>query len=137
MEINYPLRIRRYELIPDSAGPGRYRDGCGIRRDFEFLFSDCTWTVLSDGRKFPPWGLAGGGAGHPARYVYDPDGEGRELRSKSTIDVVKGKTVRVETPGGGGFGDPSGRDRAAVERDVRDGKATEEGARAYDADRLS
>jgi N-methylhydantoinase B len=137
VEINYPLRIRRYELIPDSAGPGRYRGGCGIRRDFEFPFSDCTWTVLSDGRKFPPWGLAGGGAGRPAHYVYDPDGEARELRSKSTIDVVKGKTVRVETPGGGGFGDPSGRDRTAVERDVRDGKLTAEGARAYDADRLS
>ena len=60
VELNYPIRIKRYELIPDSSGAGTYRGGLGIRRDFEFPYADCSFTVLSDGRKFPPWGLAGG-----------------------------------------------------------------------------
>lgn len=122
IEINYPLRIRRYELIEDSGGPGTYRGGCGIRREFEFPFSDCSWTVLSDGTKFPPWGLMGGGSGRPARFIFDPHGEGRELRSKSTVQVRMGQTVQVETPGGGGFGPVGNRNRDLVTNDRRDGK---------------
>lgn len=131
IEINYPLRIKRYELIPDSGGAGTFRGGCGIRREFEFPYSECTWTVLSDGRKFPPWGLAGGESGRPAHFIYNPEGEARELKSKCTIDIRKGETVRVETPGGGGFGDASARDKYRIARDLKDGKISPERAREY------
>ena len=129
VEINYPIRIKRYELIPDSCGAGRFRGGMGVRRDFEFPYADCSWTVMSDGRKFPPWGLDGGLEGRPARFILDPDGEHRELSSKCTVEVPKGGSVRVETPGGGGFGRPGERARADVARDLRDDKVSEQAAR--------
>ena len=65
--------------------------------------------------------------GQPARFILDPLGEHRELPSKCVVDVPKGGRVRVETPGGGGFGDPDARDPAALERDVRDGKVIDPG----------
>ena len=100
-----------------------------VRRDFEFPYADCSWTVLSDGRKFAPWGLMGGHEGRPAHFILDPEGENRDLPSKCTIEVPKGGCVRVETPGGGGFGDPRTRDRDAVRRDLRDGKIGAQAAR--------
>ena len=129
IELFYPIRVKRYELIEDSGGAGTYRGGMGVRRDFEFPFADCTWTVLSDGRKFAPWGLLGGQSGRTARFIYDPYGEARDLPSKITIDVPKGGCVRVETPGGGGFGPPAARNADALARDIRDGKVSEAAAR--------
>jgi N-methylhydantoinase B len=128
VELNYPIRVARLELIPDSGGAGTFRGGLGVRRDFEFPDAACSWSVLSDGRKFAPWGLAGGQPAKPARFILDPLGEHRELPSKCTVDVPKGGRVRVETPGGGGFGDPRERDPAALERDLRDGKVTDPAA---------
>ena len=125
VELNYPIRVTRYELIPDSGGGGTYRGGLGIRREFEFPLADCTFTVLSDGRKFAPWGLAGGRSGRPARFILEPHGEHRELPSKTTIEIPRGGCVRVETPGGGGFGDSLLRAREAVARDLRDEKISE------------
>lgn len=130
VELNYPIRITRYELIEDSAGAGTWRGGLGVRRDFQFPYAECSFTVMSDGRKFAPWGLAGGGAARPAHFVLDPDGEARELPSKITLDVPRGGVVSVQTPGGGGFGDPAKRDKAAIARDVRDGKLSEAAAQA-------
>ncbi|MBI1773874.1 MAG: hydantoinase B/oxoprolinase family protein [Proteobacteria bacterium] len=125
VELNYPILINRYELIQDSCGAGRFRGGLGLRRDFEFPYADTTCTILSDGRKFAPWGLAGGRDARPAHFIYDPEGEHRELPSKCTIEVPKGGRIRIETPGGGGFGDPSRRAPEAVARDLRDGKVTD------------
>jgi N-methylhydantoinase B len=68
-----------------------------------------------------PWRLAGGADGSLARYTYDPEGEARDLPSKISFTVPKGKGVRVEIPGGGGFGDPRDRDPAKVREDVRNG----------------
>ena len=125
VELNYPIRIARLELIPDSGGAGRWRGGLGVRRDFEFPYTACTWSVMSDGRKFAPWGLMGGKPGRPAHFILDPLGEHRDLPSKCVVDVPKGGRVRVETPGGGGFGDPRERDPTLLERDLRDGKVTD------------
>jgi len=125
VELSYPFLISRYELIQDSGGAGRFRGGLGLRRDFEFPFAATSFTIMSDGRKFAPWGLAGGGSGYPARFIYDPDGECRDLPSKCTIQVPKGGRVRIETPGGGGFGDPTQRSAAAIARDLEDGKVSE------------
>ncbi len=131
VELHYPIRIKRYELITDSCGAGRYRGGMAIRRDFEFPYAECSWTVLSDGRKFAPWGLMGGAEGSCARFIFDPEGEHRDLPSKCTIEVPKGGCVRVETPGAGGFGDPRERDKSAVHRDLRDGKISIESAKTF------
>ena len=89
--------------------------------------------MLSDGRKFAPWGLAGGTPGRPQKFILDPDGEHRDLPSKCTIEVPKGGRVRVETAGGGGFGDPAQRDREDLHRDIRDEKISAEAARKLTA----
>src|SRR5215470_16245461 len=79
-EANYPVRIVRYELIDDSEGPGRHRGGLGVRRDYAFPGHAPSFSILSDKTKFPPWGLFGGGAARPAKYILNPDTAGaREL----------------------------------------------------------
>jgi N-methylhydantoinase B len=134
VELNYPIRIARYELIADSGGAGRFRGGLGVRRDFEFPHAECAFTVMSDGRKFAPWGLAGGGPGACARFVLDPEGEARDLPSKVTLTVPKGGRVSVRTPGGGGFGPVRERDRSALGADVESGYVSPDAARRiYDA----
>ena len=129
VELHYPIRVKRYELITDSCGAGQYRGGMAIRRDFEFPYAECSWTVLSDGRKFAPWGLMGGQEGACAKFIFDPEGEHRDLPSKCTVEVPKGGCVRVETPGAGGFGEPLKRDRTAVHKDLRDDKISADAAR--------
>ncbi len=124
VELNYPMIFDRYELIPDSCGAGQYRGGLGVRRDFRFPYSDVACTVFSDGCRFGPWGLAGGGSGRPAHYILQSDGEAEEKPSKFTADLPKGGVLRIETPGGGGFGDPAKRDPSRVRQDLADGKIT-------------
>jgi N-methylhydantoinase B len=123
-ESSYPLRISRYELVPDSEGPGRMRGGLGLRRDYEFYDHDLTFTVLADREAHGPWGLFGGMPGERARYILNPDGENRELSSKVTLELKSGDVVSYQTCGGGGFGPPLERDPAQVLRDVVQGKVT-------------
>jgi N-methylhydantoinase B len=131
VEMNYPIRIARYGLIQDSGGAGKFRGGLSVRRDFEFPHDDCTFTILSDGRKFAPWGLAGGLPGACSKFVLDPEGKAEDLPSKITLTVPKGGRVSVQTPGGGGFGDPKLRDRDAVSEDLRNGYISETSARDH------
>jgi N-methylhydantoinase B len=121
VEMNYPIRIARYGLIEGSGGVGQFRGGLGVRRDFTFPDAECSFTIFSDGRRFAPWGLDGGGPGACARYVLDPDGTAQELPSKVTIVIPKDGCVSVQTPGGGGFGDPARRDPIAAAEDARNG----------------
>ena len=132
VELGYPVVIRRYELIRDSGGRGRFRGGLGIRRDFEFPYGEASFSLLADGRKFAPWGLMGGEPGRTARFQYIEGSEVRELPSKITFRVPKGGMVRVETPGGGGFGDPALRDPGAIAADVVDGKVSAAAADAIE-----
>jgi len=130
MEIGYPVRIARYELIPGSGGAGQWRGGLGIRRDYEFPYGPATFSIISDRAKFPPWGLLGGKDAEPSRYVLNPDTpEARMLSSKGTFDVATGDIVSVQTPGGGGYGDPHIRAPEDVLRDVELGKVSPEQAR--------
>lgn len=131
VEMNYPIRIARYGLIQDSGGAGRFRGGLSVRRDFEFPYADCMFTILSDGRKFAPWGLAGGRDGSCAKFVLDPDGEARDLPSKITLTIPTGGRVSIRTPGGGGFGDPMTRDRSAIRDDLRNGYISAAAAREF------
>lgn len=126
-EASYPVSIVRYELIPDSGGPGRYRGGLGLRRDYRFE-GDVRLSVMADRVKFNPQGLAGGKPGRACHFIVDPEGEARELPSKFSIGVPAGSTVSLQMGGGGGFGDPSERDAASISADLDNGVITEEHA---------
>jgi N-methylhydantoinase B len=102
-EANYPVHILRYELIPESEGAGYHRGGLGVRRDYTFPGHTPSFSILSDKAKYPPWGLFGGGAARPAKYILNPEtAQTRELPSKITLQLVEGDIVSVQTPGGGG-----------------------------------
>ncbi|MBM3535836.1 MAG: hydantoinase B/oxoprolinase family protein, partial [Alphaproteobacteria bacterium] len=128
-ETNYPVRILRYELVENSEGPGRYRGGLGIRRDYRFDDHEATFTVLADRDRQGPWGLYGGGEGRKASYILNPDGEAREINSKSTVSLKPGDVVSYQTCGGGGWGPPEERSPDLVLWDARDGKISIERAR--------
>jgi N-methylhydantoinase B/oxoprolinase/acetone carboxylase alpha subunit len=106
LEAYLPIRIRRYGLRRGSAGRGRRRGGEGIVREYEFLVP-CRVTVLSDRRRFRPYGLEGGTPGAPGRNTLISGGRAVRLRSKANIQVKAGDILRIETPGGGGFGSPA------------------------------
>lgn len=124
-EIGYPVLLTKYALIPDSEGAGKFRGGLGLRRDYRYRGHVATVTILADTVKFPPRGIYGGKDGRGARYLLNPDTEScRDVGSKSTFDASPTDIVSVQTPGGGGFGDPKERDPLAVLNDVRDGKVS-------------
>ena len=128
-EQNYPVRITRYSLIPDSDGPGRFRGGLGLCREYLFVDHEPVFTILADRAKFPPWGLFGGGDGKCARYSLISDGGEKEIGSKTSLTVRNGERIRMETCGGGGYGPAWERDPERVLRDVREGKVSRSRAR--------
>jgi N-methylhydantoinase B len=129
-ERNYPVRILRYELVEDSEGPGRHRGGLGLRRDYEFVDHEATFTVLADRDREGPWGLFGGHAGRPAEYLVGDGSEFRRVSSKSTFDVGPGDIVSYRTCGGGGYGPPTERDPGLVLADVLARKVSVDRARS-------
>jgi len=127
-ELNYPVQIDRLSLVDDSEGPGRFRGGLGLRKDFRFD-RPTTFTVLADRTLAGPWGALGGEAARPAEYVLVRGGEERRLGAKTTLDVEPGDVVSYRTCGGGGYGSPGERDPEHVLRDVLEGKVGVERAR--------
>jgi N-methylhydantoinase B len=127
-EQNYPVRITRYSLIPDSDGPGRFRGGLGLCREYTFVDHEPVFTILADRVKFPPWGLFGGEEGKCARYSLVSGGVEKEIGSKTSLTVKEGEAIRMETCGGGGYGPAWERAPELVLRDVREGKVS--GSRA-------
>lgn len=101
LEQQYPLRIKRYEIRRDSGGRGSRSGGDGLVREFEFL-ADAEISLLTERRLLPPWGLAGGEDGHPGRNLLNNE----LLPPKCHRHVVAGDVLRIETPGGGGWGAP-------------------------------
>ena len=127
-EINYPVRINRYELVDDSDGAGKHRGGLGLRRDY-FFDHEASFTILADRDRWGPWGLFGGQPGKVATYVLNPNTEAVKLGSKVTIQLKPGDVVSLRTCGGGGYGPPEARDPELVLRDVRNGKVSPERAK--------
>jgi N-methylhydantoinase B len=102
-EHEYPMRVRRYEVRRGSGGQGIHRGGDGIIREIEFLYP-AEVTILSDRRVRGPWGLAGGSSGLPGRNTLMRDGQEIPLAAKLRFDSREGDVLRIETPGGGGWG---------------------------------
>ena len=122
IEQQYPLRVMHYGLISNSAGAGRYRGGCGIVREFLFLGKRAILSIGADRRRYTPWGLEGGSAARGAHCVVtSSDGAERELPTKVNTTLRNGDRLRIETPGGGGWGDPNQRPKDLVQRDLDDG----------------
>ncbi len=121
-ELNYPVRIPRYGLIQDSEGPGRLRGGLGLCREYIFVDHEAVFTTLADRVKFPARGLFGGREGRCARYLLTSNGSSIEIPSKGTMQVRAGDIVRIESPGGGGYGPCAERDPELVMRDLREEK---------------
>jgi len=131
LEIAYPLRVERYELRRDSGGAGRRRGGLGIRREIRVLGHRARLSLLADRRRTRPYGVRGGLPGEPGADALIIGGEERPLPGKGTVVVEPGTVVRVETPGGGGYGDPQERERELVLKDYREGRISAEHARRY------
>jgi N-methylhydantoinase B len=102
-EHQYPLRIRTYKIRPNSGGRGAHRGGDGIVREFEFL-TPCDVTILSDRRLRGPYGLAGGDAGRPGINAVERSGKVTRRAGKERFEVQPGDVLRIESPGGGGYG---------------------------------
>jgi len=119
IESTYPLQVDGYGLVPDSEGAGRHRGGLGMFRQLHILAPEVKLTLSTDRVQIGPWGLYGGQHASGARcIIVSPDGSQRELTSKVTTLVRRGDRVRVITPGGGGWGDPTERSPEAVRWDV-------------------
>ncbi|WP_420103884.1 hydantoinase B/oxoprolinase family protein [Bosea sp. (in: a-proteobacteria)] len=133
LEAAYPVMFTQWALRPDSGGAGRHRGGCGAIYEIEALAeSGADVFLLGERGKFPPFGVAGGGAAAMNRFVYETDDGPKSppLVTKITdIHIAKGQRVRLESPGGGGYGAPAERDREAVRRDVANGYISAEAAR--------
>ena len=102
-ERQYPLRVHRYEVRRGSGGAGRHAGGDGIVREIEFL-TGCDVTILSDRRTRGPYGLAGGERAKPGRNTLLRGTKRVKVPGKANFQVVEGDVLRIESPGGGGWG---------------------------------
>jgi N-methylhydantoinase B len=122
-ELGYPVRFINYGVVCDSGGPGQFRGGAGILREYEILADTAMLGVRIDGVVNPPWGIKGGQSGRTGRVILNPGtAQERELKPLSDGNMLKkGDVVRFETGGGGGYGHPFDRDPDRVAEDVRGG----------------
>jgi 5-oxoprolinase (ATP-hydrolysing) len=102
LEARFPVRVREFSLRRGSGGAGRWRGGDGLVRELEFL-EPMRVSILSQRRVRAPFGLAGGSPGARGRNLH----QGRELPGSCSLDVAAGDRLRIETPGGGGYGSPA------------------------------
>jgi N-methylhydantoinase B len=131
LELSFPLRVERYEIVPDSGGAGRHRGGCGARRVWRLLeCADAVGSLCMERMTSPPFGLLGGKAGAAAVVTLTtPDGTARVLPSKGAFKAPAGSVVDMAVPGSGGFGPPAERDPNAIGADLLDGYVSERAAR--------
>ncbi len=130
VERDFPLRIERYAVRPDSGGPGLHRGGCGVVRDVRVLCEKAELATRMENTLVAPYGVAGGRAGRTGRITLNPDTpEARELLALGDgIGLKRGDLLRLETCGGGGWGDPLERGPERVRQDVARGFITGHGA---------
>ena len=132
LEKYFPLRIERYESVPDSGGAGLHRGGNGIHMTYRFLEGG-TISIHDDRWFIPPWGVNGGAPGMRSHKVIErANGSKETLGAKvDNVRVAEGDLLHYVTWGGGGWGDPLERDAEIVAREVRRGLVSAGGARRY------
>ena len=128
-EAFFPVRVKHLGLRPDSGGAGTFRGGFGYWKDIEFLIEG-TAIIHSDRAALQPWGVAGGNAGAPSVWLLNPDTPDEQRLPGKTdhVPVKPGDVLRVLSPGGGGWGDPLGREPESVRVDVMRGLVSTESA---------
>ncbi|WP_291519959.1 hydantoinase B/oxoprolinase family protein [Acidovorax sp.] len=127
LEAAYPVRFTQWALRPDSGGDGQHRGGLGAVYEIELLEQDAEVFIFGERGKASPQGISGGSAGSMNVFSYENDSEWKQppMRSKMIgIRLKHGERVRLETPGGGGYGAPAARDAAAREKDLAMGYVT-------------
>jgi N-methylhydantoinase B len=131
-ETIYPVIIRKFEFIPDTGGAGKFRGGCGIRKDYEIMTAQATINLIGDRHVYEPYGIFGGQPGKKAITLINPDTDPRAVHSKATMILKRGDVLSVHLSGAGGYGDPGERDRKRVQEDIAEGYVTPDHAmRAY------
>jgi N-methylhydantoinase B len=103
LEYSYPFLVTEYSIRRGTGGKGLHKGGDGIVREIH-LQSEAEITVLSERRKLPPYGLQGGGPGSVGKNIIIREGKALEKPGKFSASLRKGDIVRIETPGGGGYG---------------------------------
>ncbi|HSE22776.1 MAG TPA: hydantoinase B/oxoprolinase family protein [Pyrinomonadaceae bacterium] len=103
LEYAYPLRVREYKLRHNSGGDGKHRGGDGVVREIETLVL-ARMSLLADRRKHGPYGLSGGDAGATGMDQIISDGQAKNISAKGSHELKPGDRIRIETPGGGGWG---------------------------------
>jgi N-methylhydantoinase B len=131
LEMSFPVRVERYEIVPDSGGAGQHRGGCAVERAWRILGGPSQASVCLERTKSAPFGLAGGGAGAPGRIsLIGPDGAERPLLEKGAFAAPAGSLIVLRAPGSGGFGVPARRNTEKIREDVVNGYVTAASARA-------
>ena len=129
LELEAPARVHRMSLRTDSGGVGEVRGGLGCVREIEFLTDNIALTHRGERHRHAARGSQGGGDGAKAfSKIVRRDGTEEVVNSKLFTMVHSGERLIVETAGGGGYGDPNGRDREAVQDDLRNRKVSERSA---------
>lgn len=128
LEKEYPLLIARYEFIPDTGGAGKWRGGLGLRREYRPLGHACRFSGQGERFIHRPWGLFGGQPGAHGDFILKCDnGDVKKLPAKTNAAIIReGESLVVETPGGGGYGDPATRSKVLEQADRRLGKCVSE-----------
>jgi N-methylhydantoinase B len=128
-ENRYPVMIRDYGFRPDTGGPGRFRGGCGVYRDYHLEAASSLY-LWFDRSVTPAWGLDNGRDAVGPDCIVNPGTESeRHLLKVNALALEAGSVVRLQTGGGGGFGHPFDRDPRSVAADVLDGYVTADGAK--------
>jgi N-methylhydantoinase B len=129
-ESEFPIRIERYGLVPDTGGAGQHRGGLAVERVWRCLTPNTSLIVRSDRAAHPPYGLQGGDPGAvSSNLLIHADGTEEILPSMFSITIQPDDVFVHRTAGGGGWGEPVARDPAAHERDLADGKVSDGAAR--------
>ena len=102
LEFTYPMMVEEYSIRKNSGGKGKFRGGDGIVRQIRLL-NDAEITMLTERRRFAPYGLMGGEPGKVGENIIISNGEKKKMPSKFNVTLKKGDVIRIETPGGGGF----------------------------------
>jgi N-methylhydantoinase B len=122
LELSFPVRVERYEIVPDTGGPGRFRGGCGVERVWRILDRPAHASVCLERTKSAPFGLAGGRAGATGRIsLVRPDAGERELLGKGAFQAPADACIRLRAPGAGGYGEAGARDGERLRDDVMNG----------------